>query len=224
MIVQVSIPVKQARNGSNATTATQTVMVPTIVNETSTVTSSEKIPISTPLLPDYADNAKGTQTKEVPDKLQTSIPYSGDRVQVPFKQEKSPNNIDLQSFGEQVQADISAQKGQKQIASSEASTGISQGRPSEYVGTQGSNATTPKMANKTSTNQTSDMNPTVNIAFDIFMTWNPKMIDPTFPPRLDVIKLLNEAVSFFLFLRTINFIFKALNHIYSTMKKKYVLI
>lgn len=216
--VILEMKVDSARAKPGLPNQLKTVLVPTILNETSTILQNESTPISSTSLPEIVDSAavkitknapesvvsQKTESKEVNTKPQALkvIPYNEDVVTFPFKQEKENGNLPLvtqsptgsQSFGDKVLTDIAAQNGQQQTAKD---------NRTDNVVKEVQVSTSKQMQNVTgsipqpSVNQSVLQNPDIFVttAFDIFMTWNPRMTDPTFPPRLHVIKLLNEAVS-----------------------------
>ena len=220
VILQIKINSNQSKPG--LPDQSKTVLVPTIVKETSTVTGNESIPIPPAAVPAIIDSASNKNEKSQseepvkqipPQKTQATeakptaikvIPYEGEHVTVPFKQEKEtetlpilkPNKVDMASFGEKVLQDIAAQKGDY-YAANEKSKEVNEKEKAENAANQINNETAVTENVQPIVNQSADLNSDihVSVAFDIFMTWNPKMLDPTFPPRLNVLKLLNEAVS-----------------------------
>ena len=124
------------------------------------------------------------------------IPYEGEQIIMPFKQEKEsntlpvlkPDNLKITPIGEKVLIDIASQKGNQNFTSAKDTSGFAELHKN---GTTLEN--TPELSLNETINPNSDIY--VQVAFDIFMAWNPQMTDPSFPPRLNVIQLLNEAVS-----------------------------
>lgn len=213
-----------SQSKTDASSKPKIVLAPAIINETSTVLKNESIPLSSAAVTEMLEPSKapvtsslesegvskppvsqGTASKEAEEKPAViSIPYEGKTNTVPFKQEKEegtlpilrPNNIDMQSFGEKVLEDIAAQNGEKP-ASKENSADYSAAMQVKNNAKNSSNASNVTSSPQPSINQSAYENDDIYVttSFDIFMTWNPRMTDPAFPPRLNVIKLLNEAVS-----------------------------
>ena len=188
--------------------------IPKVINETSTTLNSDLLSVQSPPLSNMSEQtskpqepstpqseiSQKTSSKELNSNKQTPssinvIPYEGDRIVVPFKQEKEadilpivhPGNLDMLAAGENALLDIAGRKENENI-----------------VNTMEKGTNTVPLENSTvlqntelNANNTIDLKSDiyVKVAFDVFMTWNPRMTDPTFPPRLNIIQLLNEAVS-----------------------------
>ena len=192
--------------------------VPSLVSETSMIASndslfgpsasasntSEKVMSEAPkTTTSQSEISPQTSFQEVkPNEIETRpssinvIPYEGEQIVMPFKQEKEsnalpilkPDNPSMMPLRERVLIDIASQKGNQNYASS---------KDKAVVTKLQENDTTLENRPKLNLNETVNPNSDifVQVEFDIFMTWNPRMSDPTFPPRLNVIQLLNEAVS-----------------------------
>ena len=150
--------------------------------------SQKKIPQQT-----SSQSVESVGTEKKPSSMNI-IPYESNPIVVPFKQEKptetlpvlNSSYLEKLSFNERVPVDTADGKRNKS-AVNERIKAVNNGHQE--------NGTVPQ--DKIARNQTVGPNSDIyiKVAFDIFMGWNPRMVDPTFPPRLNVLKLLNEAVS-----------------------------
>lgn len=133
VIAQIKIS-KPSGPSSDVAKKPETAFVPIILNETSRVTGNESIPIEPAAVPGILDASSKQKPIELPAKQEARpqeatadqsaikvIPYHGEHLTIPFKQEVAEHNlpqvnqtnIDAQSFGEKVLQDIAAQKGTK---------------------------------------------------------------------------------------------------------------
>ena len=136
---------------------------------------------------------ESVETEKKPSSINI-VPYESNHIMVPFKQEKptealpvlNSSYLDKLSLNESVTLDIADGKRNK--------SAVDERKQAESIGHQ-KNGTIPQ--DEIALNQTVDSKSDIyiKVAFDIFMGWNPRMVDITFPPRLNILKLLNEAVS-----------------------------